>query len=238
MKKTKRRIFLIITAILILLTGAGLYCAFPLLAMTPAETGQISDTDIYAVKNTINTVFFIKTNDGYIMIDAGSDSNKIGVSLKEASINPDDVKWILLTHSDSDHVAALALFPNANIYMSKNELPLINGTAKRNLFGGNNMPPGIDIGKITLLSDGQELLFNGTKVGCIDAPGHTIGSMLYLIDDQYLFTGDAFKIGNGNIGIHPFTMDPKLSKKTIGRLKETINNSSIVLASHYGLIFN
>ena len=230
--------FLIIIAIIILLTGAGLYFAFPLLIMAPAETGQISNTNIYAVKNAINTVFFIKTDDSYIMIDAGSNLNKIKTSLKEANINFDDVKRIFLTHSDYDHTAALTLFPNADIYMSEDELPLINGAVKRNLFGGNKMPVGIDIDKIILLSNGQKLLFNGTKVECVKAPGHTNGSMLYLVDNQFLFTGDAFKISNKNISVHPFTMDKKLSKKTIDQLSEIINNSSIVLTSHYGLIFN
>jgi glyoxylase-like metal-dependent hydrolase (beta-lactamase superfamily II) len=158
--------------------------------------------------------------------------------LDGAGINIDDVKWILLTHSDSDHTAALNLFPNAVIHMSKDELPLINGTVKRNIFGGNKMPPGIDIDKISLLSDGQELSFDGIKVKCISAPGHTIGSMLYLVDNRYLFTGDALMVSNGKIGVQPFSMDSELNRKTIERLKETIDGDSIVFTSHSGLMKN
>ena len=203
--------------------------------MKPAKTGQIAGTNIYAVRNIIVGVYLIKTDSGYILIDAGLNKNRLKASLEKAGINNDDVKWILLTHSDSDHTAALNLFPNAEIHMSKDELPLINGTAKRNLFGGNRLPPGIDPDKITLLSDGQELLFSGVKVKCISAPGHTYGSMLYLFDNKYLFTGDALMISNGNIGVQPFSMDKELSRKTIEKLRETIESASIVLTSHYGL---
>ncbi|MDR1804022.1 MAG: MBL fold metallo-hydrolase [Treponema sp.] len=226
----------IIVSIFILLIGAGLYYASPLLRMNPVKTGQISGTNIFAVKNAIVTVYLIKTDNGYILIDAGSNATQLKTSLDEAGVNIDDVKWILLTHSDSDHTAALTLFPNAAIYMSKDELPLINGTMKRFFFGGNKLPPGIDIVKITLLSDGQELSFGGTKVKCITAPGHTDGSMLYLADNRYLFTGDAFMVGNGKIGVHPFAKDKKLSVKTIERLRETIDSASIILTSHYGVI--
>jgi len=228
----------IIILTFVLLIGAGLFYASPLRRMNPVKTGQIPGADMYAVKNAINTVYLIKTDNGYILVDAGSNVNQLGNSLGEAGINNSDVKWILLTHSDSDHVTALTLFPNANIYMSKDELPLINGTVRRNIFGGNKLPSGIDIDKISLLSNGQELLFGGVKVECILAPGHTNGSMMYLAANRYLFTGDAFMINNGKIAVHPFTMDPELSKKTIEQLRGTIENSSFVFTSHYGLIKN
>ncbi|MCL2155862.1 MAG: MBL fold metallo-hydrolase [Leptospirales bacterium] len=204
--------------------------------MKPTETGQIPGTNIYAVKDSINTVFFIKTDSGYIMIDAGSDPKELEISLKETGIDSNDVKWFFLTHSDFDHVAALTLFPNAKIHMNKDELPLINGTMKRNLFKKNTMPPGINIDKITLLANGQKLSCDETKIECISAPGHTPGSMVYLIDNKYLFTGDAFKISNGNIGVHPFTMDAELAKKTIEQLSVETRHDLSLLTAHYGCI--
>jgi len=226
----------IVIAIFVMLLGTGLYFASPLLMMKPVKTGLVPGTDIYAVRNAVITAFLIKTDNGYILIDTGLNAGQLEKSLREAGININNVKWILLTHSDSDHTAALSLFPNAAIYMGKDELPLINGTMKRNLFGGNKLPSGIDANKITLLSDGQELSFGGTKVRCISAPGHTKGSMAYLADDSYLFTGDAFMISNGKIGVQPFSMDTELNRKTIDQLRSTIENSSFVFTSHYGLI--
>jgi glyoxylase-like metal-dependent hydrolase (beta-lactamase superfamily II) len=236
MKKNVKRVLTAIVVILILLTGVIVYYYFPVLSMKPVETGQIYGTNIFGIKNNMGTVFFIKTDNGCIMIDTGSDPQKLATSLKESGMTVNDVKWILLTHSDYDHVAGLSLFPNAEIYLSEDELPLITGKEKRAVFGGNTLPAGVNVEKITLLSDRRELLLNGTKIECIKAPGHTTGSMAYLVDGQYLFTGDAFKVYKGEINVHPYTMNVKLAQKTIEKLKTAINRSSIVLTSHYGLL--
>ena len=226
----------IIAAILVLGAGVGLCSCLSFLSMKPADTGMISGTEVQAVKNGRNASFFIKTGNGYIMLDAGPDMKKFEASLKDTGIDANDIKWILLSHSDLDHVASLPLFPDAEIYMSRDELPLINGTTKRSLFGGNKMPEGINISSIILLSDKQEISLGGINIKCIAAPGHTPGSMMYLIGGKYLFTGDAFKITKGKIGVHPFTMDSSLSKATIERLRETINGSPVVMTSHYGIM--
>lgn len=225
-----------IAAIVILVLAAGSFYFFPMLTMSPTETGQIGNTGIYSAKNAINSVFFIKTNNGWIMIDAGSNINMLEAALRQFSINTKDVKWILLTHSDSDHTTALTLFPNAEIYMNEDEFPLINGFVKRNSFSSNSMPSGVRTDKIIPLKNNQELVFEGTNVRCIKTPGHTPGSMSYLFDSRYLFTGDAFRFSNGKITVHPFTMDSDLAKKTAEQLKETINSSLIVLSAHYGLL--
>ena len=233
MKKNIKRTLLIIGIIFIVFVGFGLYYYFPMLLMPRIETGQIPNTNIYTL-NAMSAVYLIGTDNGYIMIDAGLSVRTLQASLTEVMVNPDDIKWIFLTHSDGDHVGGLTLFQNAEIFMSEDELPLINGTARRNILGGNSMPSGIDIGKINLLGDNQELSMNGVRIVCIKAPGHTIGSMVFLVDDKYLFTGDVLKIKDGNVTVHPYSMDTELSKKTIERLMGNIN-WSIVLTSHYGV---
>ena len=234
MKKVIKRVLLVFATIIILIAGTGLYFYAPMLAMKPAETGQIPSANISAVKNGRNAVYFIKTNSGYIMVDAGTDPQKLETSITESGIDSNDVNWVLLTHSDYDHVAGLPLFPNAQVYLCRDELPLLNGAVKRSPFGGNKMPAGIDINTINLLSNGQELSFGGTKVECMHAPGHTPGSMLYLIDGKYLFTGDAFKVSGKKMSVHPFTMDAKTAKKTIEQMQGIISGSSIILTAHYG----
>ena len=237
MKKGVKWLLLIVAAVFVLFVGVLLLSIFPMLTMNPAETGQIIDSNVYAVRNKMNTVYFIKTDSGYIIIDAGSDYKKLETLLREIKIDKNDVRWVFLTHSDYDHVDGLALFQNAEIYMSEDELQMIDGTIKRNFFGKNKIPEGVDINKIIHLQDGQELLFNGIKIKCIKAPGHTNGSMAYLVDGQYLFTGDAFKYKNGTISIHPFTMDAGIAEKTIEKLNRIISDNFIVLTAHYGLYY-
>ena len=224
MKKIIRKIVLIISDVIF--------------KMKPAKTGQILNTNIYAINNFYGTLYLIKINSGYIMFDAGTVIEELEDSLKIIGVDAKDVKCIFLTHSDGDHVAGLLLFPNANIYMSEDELPLINGTVKRAKSIENKIPSGIDIDKIILLANDSEYSFDGIKIKCIKTPGHTIGHMVYLVDEKYLFSGDAFDIKKGKINVHISSMDAKLSKETIKGLEKTINNSSIIFTSHFGFMVN
>lgn len=231
-KKIKGNKLLIIILLLLVLAGFALYQLLPIWMMSPAETGIVADTNIYAVKNNMNNVFFIETENGFIMIDAGSETGSIEQHLNDENIRIKDVKWILLTHSDYDHVEALSLFPNAQVYMNEDELSLVNGSVKRNAGGGNSLP--ITTDGIILLQDRQQLIFDEITVDCIKSPGHTIGSMSYLINQKYLFTGDSFRINNEKPEVHPFSMNKESSLKTIKALKEIVNNSEIIITSHYG----
>ena len=237
MKKKLKKVLMVIIATVILFLGVGLIYYYPMLLMPSVETGRVPNTDIYTV-NAMGAVYLIKTDSGYMAIDAGLSAKGLQASLNEVMIDPNDIKWVFLTHSDGDHVNGLTLFPNAEIYMSEDEFLLINGTAKRSIFGGTSMPSGIDITKINLLSNNQELLFNGVAIECIKAPGHTPGSMVYLVEDKYLFTGDVLMLKNGNKNVHPYSMDKRISTQTIEQLKEIIDDSLIILTSHYGLYYN
>ena len=232
MKKITKIILLLSAVAILIAAGIGLYLAAPYLAMRPAKTGEIPGTGIYAIRNKIGALYLIETAGDYIMIDAGSDAGAVEVSLKEAGIAPEDVKWILLTHSDFDHVAALVLFPNAEIYMNEDERGLLDGTISRSEGSYNSLPDGIAIDSIQLLQDEQELLLGGVKVGCFKAPGHTDGSMAYLVDDTYLFTGDAFRLRGNQMRLHPFTMDAARAEASVKRLKGLPH--SMILTSHYG----
>jgi len=201
---------------------------------SPCPTGPIPGTDVVAVRDDTNALYFVVTGGGWLLIDAGSHAGQVEQVLQGLGIHPADVRWILLTHSDSDHVAALPLFSNAEIYMGQGELGLLNGTISRGKAGGNALPPGIDLNAIHLLSGGEQLLFGGIQVECVAMPGHTPGSMAYLIDQCCLFTGDAFQYSKGNYNIHPSTMDTALSRETFAALAERILPGRVILTSHYG----
>lgn len=233
--RRKSKLFILVTVFLILVIAIFAFINFsPILFMKPTETGEISDTGIYSVMNRVNNMFFIKSDDGYIVIDAGSDSESVKESLEQISIDPLEVKYVLLTHSDYDHTGSLTLFPNAQIYIGKDELNMVDGSVKRNMFSKNSLPDGISSDSLNLIENNQELVFGGITVECIEMPGHTPGSIAYLIGSQYLFTGDAFKVNNKTLGIHPFTMDKNKSKESTRKIYESRNNYQYILTSHYG----
>jgi glyoxylase-like metal-dependent hydrolase (beta-lactamase superfamily II) len=211
------------------------FSAFPTAAT--AETGNIPGTNIYVVKISgpydVN-VYFVDTGDGYIMIDSGYENTEaLEAGMEELNINVEDVKWLLLTHTDFDHVGGLPLFPDADIYINENEIQHLDGTV--GLRKSLSWSFGISIDMLIQLQDGQELLFGETIVKCFHAPGHTLGSMAYLVYGQYLFPGDAFFVFDRAVGTYPmFSENEALAQKTIEDLKEIINVSALVLTPHHG----
>ncbi|MGY5149866.1 MAG: MBL fold metallo-hydrolase [Candidatus Nitrosopumilus sp. bin_68KS] len=82
------------------------------------------------------------------------------------------ITHIIDTHQHADHVSAaqqLANLTGAPMYESKLEM----WDRKANF-----------------LEDGQEITFGNSKLRVIHTPGHTPGSLSYVIDEKYVFTGD------------------------------------------------
>ena len=234
MKKNIKRVIFGLILILVIAIGILAYNLYPLLLLKPTETGNIEGTNIYAVKDSITTAYFVESGDGYIMVDAGFDLQTIESAIKDVGISANEIKWVLLTHSDYDHVSSLPLFLNSRIYIGEHEIPHLDGTLLRNAASYNSLPDGVYLDTLIPLQDDQELLLGAVAVRCIHAPGHTNGSMAYLIDGKYLFTGDAFGIKNEKLTVHPFTMDEELAGRTIENLEDIISESELVITAHYG----
>lgn len=202
--------------------------------MTPLETGKLID-NIYVIKDDFVNVYIIREGKKAIVIDCGNDIEAIKKGFEELKINTEDVVAVLLTHSDGDHVKALNLFKNAEIYLSNKEEQMINGQTSRFLFFGNS----IDISKYKLLEDKQIFTIAATRIEGILTPGHTPGSMCYLINDKYLFTGDAFSLKNGKIDEFNnfFNMDSKVALKSIEKIKK-LKNIDYIFTAHYGFSDN
>lgn len=203
--------------------------------LTP--TGRIEHTEIYALEDMPNSLYFMKLAEGWLVVDAGTHVEVIQAGMKELGIVPEEVRYVLLTHSDHDHVAGVTMFPKAEIYASKGESDLMFGKIPRNESGGyNSLPSGIDTGQMKLLRDGEQLEFEGHEIQCIALPGHTPGSMGYLVDEAYLFTGDAVGVDEeGKLILHPYTMNETLAEASIKKLVPYLRQSRLLLTAHFGV---
>ena len=90
-----------------------------------------------------------------------------------------------------------------------------------------------------LLKDGQVLYIDGIKIECILVPGHTWGHMVYLIDDEYLFTGDTIWFGadGGYSFISTLAEDNRLAVRSLEKLEKILRarKSTIkVITGHTG----
>jgi len=162
--------------------------------LAPVETKEVV-SNIFSVKDTFVNLFLIRDSTQYIAIDAGNDLNAVSGEMKKLNIDPDKIIALFLTHTDGDHVAAIKLFKNANVYLSRPEEQLLTGKKSRFLIFGTK----IDTKTYSLVDDQQIITIGKTKIKGILTPGHTPGSMCYLVNDKYLFTGDALSLKNGKI---------------------------------------
>lgn len=82
--------------------------------------------DLYVIQDSFANIFLIKDKEKYIAIDAGINPNQIQKELAKLNITPDDVKTVLLTHSDIDHVNGLSVFSKAEIYLPEAEVSMLD----------------------------------------------------------------------------------------------------------------
>ncbi|MCX6146584.1 MAG: MBL fold metallo-hydrolase [Candidatus Kapabacteria bacterium] len=232
----KVKIILIGVGIIIGLIGLGIgYFMYKFNSetskMTPVETGKISENG-YAIKDEFVNMFLIKDSTGYIAIDAGKDIEVISKELKKLNINTDKIIAVFLTHSDIDHVAGIPLFTKAKLYMSRNEVKMINGE-KQKMPGYNNSISRTDY---ILLDDNQNVVIGAHKIHCILTEGHTSGSMCYQINEKNLFTGDILSLHDGKLGhsVKFFDLDHDLTTKSISKITN-IPNVENILTSHWGI---
>ena len=122
-----------------------------------------------------------------IVIDPADNAELIIQSIRSRTL-----KYILLTHSHIDHIAALAQlkekFPGAKLALHEDEQQVYQNPQLNlsSMFGQSFQE---NIKADLLLSEESILDFLGTQIKVIHIPGHTPGGTCYLIKN-YLFSGD------------------------------------------------
>lgn len=210
----------------------------------PLNTGSI-DANVKCIREFVANIFFYTKNGTTIMIDAGYNYDRLREKMEWLEIEPEEIKHILITHQDTDHVGAVerdsdGLFKNAVLYIGEIENRYLTKEVRRKVYGGFYKLPYVQIdNQKVLLKDGQVFYIDDIKIECIMVPGHTWGHMVYLIDDIYLFTGDTIWFGpNGGCSfLDALAEDNRLSIKSIAALEELLRKRKlhpIVITGHTG----
>jgi glyoxylase-like metal-dependent hydrolase (beta-lactamase superfamily II) len=234
MKKIYKRILtgigILILVMAILFVGYLLKARSIMKGMTAVETGEVV-RNVFSIKDTFVNLYLLKNGEHYIAIDAGNDKGVILKEIEKLKIDPAKIDAVLLTHTDGDHVAGLRLFKNADIYISKQEEQLLNGKKSRFFIFGNK----IDSEKYKLIDDQQVINMEGIKIQGFLTPGHTPGSMCYLVNDTLLFTGDALRLNQGKADkfYRLFNMDTKTASQSIGKISH-IPGVHYIFTAHNG----
>ena len=210
----------------------------------PLNTGFIDDR-VSCIREYVANIYFYSKDSHTIMIDAGYNYDRLAEKMQWLGINSKDIKEILVTHQDTDHVGAIEqgsdeLFRDATIYIGNIENEYLEGRKHRKVFWGLTSLPQviIDNPKI-LIEDGQIFYIGNIKIEAFLVPGHTWGHLVYLVDDCYLFTGDTLWLGadGGYAFLNTLAEDRKLQCQSLQRLKEILVKRNLqlkIITGHTG----
>lgn len=151
------------------------------------EVGSIS-TNCYLVKDSEQKCC--------MMIDPGGEVS----NFKDEISNMESFKYILLTHGHFDHIlkakeyrditgAKIVISKLDSKFTSDNYLNLSNRMLRRSKVKLENFDADI------LLNDGDILPFGNNNIRVLHTPGHTHGSVCYIIDNV-IFSGDTLFADN------------------------------------------
>ena len=238
MKKPLRITLWIVAALLgLIIIGAAIFIINFINAtkdMTPGETVAINDS-VWCIRDRYVNCYIFRGKKDYLIVDAGIGGKNFINEMKKTGISPDQVKTLLLTHTDGDHIGATGLFKNATIYMHKDEEQMINGTTGKMKYFKTIWK----YGPYTLLSGNDTLTIDGLKIKIIYTPGHTPGSSCYVIGKDYLVTGDNLTVNSGVFDHfnEKFNMD---TPRQVESLKSVPASGSFkyILTGHGGVIRN
>jgi glyoxylase-like metal-dependent hydrolase (beta-lactamase superfamily II) len=185
---------------------------------------------VYAVRDGNVNLFLLKQEEAFIAIDAGNSEGGVQQGLDDLGVDPEKVIAVFLTHTDNDHIGGLRLFGKATVYISRAEEQMINGQTPRFWIFKNKLNYPYE-----WIEDDQVITLPGFTVRGILTPGHTPGSMCYVINDAYLFTGDSMSLEQGKADLfnEAFNMDSDLQRASMGKVMH-LPDVKCVFTGHYG----
>ncbi len=177
-------------AVFALGVGVAVWHAFD--GIGPLEDGRVVGPATTVVDGYTASFILDAGGGSIVLIDAGQDETAKPIldALARAGHDESDVVAILLTHGHSDHRAGVGRFPNARVYAHEDELPLLRGEVRaRGLvpwFSGRAEP----LEPTDIVRDGDTMTIGTLSIRVFHVPGHTAGSVAWLVNDT-LFMGDA-----------------------------------------------
>lgn len=158
-----------------------------------------------------NTYICYKNGKGFI-IDANSNAELIDKKVNELGI---DIEAVLLTHGHFDHCMSAKHLQDKGykIYIHNEDSDKLNTHKNLALMLMIKFPY---LNADFLLNGDETLTLGGISVNVLHTPGHSAGSVCYIIEDN-IFTGDTlFKLSYGRTDF--FDGDFKTLTKSIDKL--------------------
>ncbi len=196
-----------------------------------AEPAQVFD-NVYWLGTKFHSSWAVRTSAGLILIDSMFNyavEDEIVGGLKKLGLNPADIKYVIISHAHGDHDQGAKLLQDrygARIIMGA---PDWDATMKATNMAGGIPKRDMDAG------DGQKLTLGDTTITIVQTPGHTLGTLSYLIPikDKGKTLTAAYSGGMGfNFPRNPERFDTYIASAEKMRLAAKAAGASIVFSNH------
>jgi metallo-beta-lactamase class B len=148
------------------------------------EPAKIFD-NIYAIGSIGTVAYVIQTSSGLMMIDALSASeveSRLLPGFAKLGLDPSQVKTILVAHGHADHFGGAAYFQDrfkSRVYVSALDWTLMETPPRGR--GPGAPPTAAPPKRDAELHDGQAVVLGDVSVQPVAVPGHTPGSMGFIV---------------------------------------------------------
>jgi hydroxyacylglutathione hydrolase len=201
--------------------------------------GKEVDSNVVRVDLGGVNCYLVKVEDGFILIDAGYSAKRklLLNSLEEAGCKPGSLKFVLITHGDSDH-AGNGAFLQREFHAPLGMHPDDFGMVERGDMSWNRKPRADKMSLImkmvgffvrlaakqqfetftpdVVVGDGFDLAKYGFDAKVIHVPGHSKGSIGVLTANGSFYCGDFLYTTPGMT----FVDDALARSKSLGRLEK------------------
>ncbi len=164
--------------------------------------------------------YAVETTEGLILIDSGLDDDAAALKaeLKSLGLDWKSLRAVFLTHVHGDHCGGaerLRAETGARIYAGRLDASVIESGLPRDAFFSifpmpNHSPHTTHVDEP--LHGGESISIGGVTIETIDTPGHTPGSVCYLIEKnglRILFSGDViYRLGANPLGTYSAYLAP------------------------------
>ncbi len=165
--------------------------------------------------------YAVETSEGLVLIDSGLDDDAqcLMSQMAKLGLNGKALRAILLTHVHGDHCGGakrLREATGAMVYAGQGDAPILSSGRPREAFTSTFIMPTYEPHPTTVdvvLAGEESLVFGDVCVRVLEAPGHTLGSVCYLLERtglRVLFSGDVIvNLGDDPLGTYSAYLAPR-----------------------------